>query len=171
MFSPEDFSVLAVYLACVIIGLSFSCLRFDVAIPIASDSLEAKKLLFLSWISLIFFSFLIIIILFLLQPQFSLFETIAESTSLIFLIPAGIGIGGIFSAYQYWAVRNENYSLIGCVRASQAAICVVTQLMAGILGSSWLDSWAYFNASLRLCFFLFGYLFHGVLRVSFSTLM
>ena len=42
LFSPEDFSGMGIYLAFVMIGLSCSCLRFDVAIPIAKDDSEAK---------------------------------------------------------------------------------------------------------------------------------
>lgn len=50
LYTPEDFSDLAVYVALIVIGLSLSCLKLAVAIPLAKTTIDKKNLLFLSCI-------------------------------------------------------------------------------------------------------------------------
>ena len=101
------------------------------AIPIAGSEKDAKNLLFLSLISSLTFGVLIFLLFNLILSQLSLFGLHLANIDLIMLVPIGVCLGGIFSASQHWAVRSENYSLIGSVRAIQAGACVAVQILLG----------------------------------------
>ncbi len=59
LYTPEDYSVLGVYVAIVSILSVVSCLRFEIAIPISKHNEEAKALLLLAIISNIIFTFIL----------------------------------------------------------------------------------------------------------------
>ena len=120
LYTPEDYSVLGVYVAIVSILSVVSCLRFEIAIPIAKSDLSAKKILILS----IYINFLISILLFititLLHSYLVKFTFIAKLGNAIYLIPLGILVAGIYSAFQFWSIRKNNYSDIARSRMMQA---------------------------------------------------
>lgn len=120
LYTPEDYSVLAIYIAIVSIFSVVSCLRFEIAIPIAKSDFSAKKLLILS----IYTNFLISIFLFititLLHSYLLKFTFIAQLGNAIYLIPVGVLVAGMYSALQFWSIRKNNYSDIARSRMMQA---------------------------------------------------
>lgn len=120
IYTPEDYSVLGVYIAIVSIFSVVSCLRFEIAIPIAKSDFSAKKLLILS----IYTNFLISICLFititLLHSYLVKFAFISQLGNAIYLIPMGVLVAGMYSAFQFWSIRKNNYSDIARSRMIQA---------------------------------------------------
>jgi O-antigen/teichoic acid export membrane protein len=128
LYTPEDFSGLAVYIALVTIGLSLTCLKLDVAIPIAKTKTDAKNLFFMSSCSSLIIGLLLFGLALIVIPQLYYFEFRISINNYILLAPIGIGLGGVFSAFQYWAVRHEKFLAIGGIRFFQASVCVLIQV-------------------------------------------
>lgn len=134
LYSPEDFTLFAVYVSLLAILSVASCLRFEIAIPIPREDSEAVQLVLLALIS----SFLISIflgsmvwifhteILYLLkQPDFS---------NLIWLVPIGVLFSGIYNSLQYWATRRKQFPVIAKTRMVQSISGVSIQIIMGAAG-------------------------------------
>ncbi|RZF51147.1 polysaccharide biosynthesis protein [Acinetobacter halotolerans] len=120
LYSPEDYSVLGIYVAIVSILAVISCLRFEIAIPIPEKDEEAKALFFLSLLSNIFLILILYIVLYLTYPFLQGFEIIQKLAIWIWLVPLGVFLSGLYSALQYWSTRRKRFKEIALTRMTQA---------------------------------------------------
>lgn len=133
LYTPDDFSTLAVYTAILSLLTSISCLRFQIAIPIPKDDRKGEILLYLSVLS----AFLVTIVIFvLIYSAQSLINSITQFRlkDYLLLIVLGVFFSGIYSALQYWETRKKNYKIISKTRMSQAVGGATTQILLGLLG-------------------------------------
>lgn len=138
LYSPEDYSILGVYIAMVSILSVISCLRFDIAIPIPQQENEGKALLLLALMSNTIFFVLLYLILFLIHPFIQDFKIIKQMSYWIWLVPFGVYISGLYSALQYWATRHKRFKDIAQTRMTQAVFGNGTSLATGaIWGGFW----------------------------------
>lgn len=138
LYSPEDYSILGVYIAMVSILSVISCLRFDIAIPIPQQEDEGKALLLLALLSNTIFFVVLYFVLFLIHPFIQDFNIIKQLSYWIWLVPFGVYISGLYSALQYWATRHKRFKDIAQTRMTQAVFGNSTSLAAGaIWGGFW----------------------------------
>lgn len=138
LYSPEDYSILGVYIAMVSILSVISCLRFDIAIPIPQQENEGKALFLLALLSNTIFFILLYLLLFLIHPFIQDFKIIKQLSYWIWLIPFGVYISGLYSALQYWATRHKRFKDIAQTRMTQAIFGNGTSLATGaISGGFW----------------------------------
>ena len=131
LYSPADFSVLAVFASVVSIVSVAACLRFDIAVPVAGSDEEAANLLVLALV----FAFLISLVVGVtvaiipenLQEQLGL----ATISPYLWLLPAGILLAGAYSAFQGWFVRKSSFGLISRSRVGQSAVMAGGQIGLG----------------------------------------
>lgn len=134
LYTPEDYSILGVYIAIVSIFAVISCLRFDIAIPIAIDNNEARNIFYLALISNIIFSIIILISILFFYEYISNIEIIRRLSFWVWLIPLGIFLNGLYSALQFWATRNKKFKLIANTRITQALFSNATSMGLAIYG-------------------------------------
>lgn len=138
LYTPEDYSVLGVYVAVVSILAVISCLRFDIAIPIPKDDGEGKALLLLSLISNSIFFVLLYVLLFIIYPFIQSYKIIQQLSYWVWLIPFGVYISGLYSALQYWATRHKRFKDIAQTRMTQSISGNATSLTTGyVWGGFW----------------------------------
>lgn len=131
LYTPEDFSLLAVYLALVSTLSVAACLRLEIAIPLVETEGEAAELLTLA--SLV----LCIVTVILAVPALVLPELVAEelgSPSMapyLWMVPLGVLMVGSYSAMQFWATRVHRFGAIARTRIAQAVVGVSTMLVMG----------------------------------------
>jgi O-antigen/teichoic acid export membrane protein len=133
LYTPEDFSVLAVYAALLgMIGV-VACLRFEIAIPLPSDDLEAVNLMVLG----LFFSTVISALVFLLVALLP--EQIANGLgqpalhAYLWLLPVGVWLSGAFGCVQFWATRRKHFSDVAQTRMTQSVGSALVKLLIGWL--------------------------------------
>lgn len=128
LYTPDDFSTLAVFTSISSILAVSACLRFDIAIPMPAQDEEAFNLLILAMGCLVIVSLLIGIGL--LIAPFSLSELIGrlDLQPYLWLIPISIFLMGAYSALQNWFVRHKAFTLIARSRIAQSAACAGTQI-------------------------------------------
>lgn len=131
LYSPEDFSLLSVYLGIVTLIAGIACLRLDIAIPIVEKDDESASLFILSLISA--FSISLILALFvLLFPQLIIgLIGIPDLAPFLWMIPLGVLISAGYSACQYWATRRKRFNFIAITRITQSISNVGTTLTLG----------------------------------------
>jgi len=133
LYSPEDFSMLAVYTSILALVTVISCLRFEIAIPIPKEIMQAKELLALSIISVLCVNAIVSILIFVFsEPLHAITQD--RLRGYLWLIPIGGVLAGLYAAFQYWSTREKNFVLISKTRMTQSIGGAGTQLGLGYLG-------------------------------------
>lgn len=134
LFTPENFGILALYLAIVGTISVVSSWKYELAIMLPTDEDDAKALVFLSIIITFFTSFIIFVILFFLKRYLG---AVTENVKLfIWLVPVGILINGLLQIFVIWGTRNEQYKSVANARVAQSSVTVFSQLSFGIISIS-----------------------------------
>jgi O-antigen/teichoic acid export membrane protein len=134
MYSPAEFSLLAIYTSILGILVSIVCLRFEIAVPIAESAEEGAKLVIICiFCSLVLSALWATLLLFFGDPIARQLK-VSGAPAVLWLIPVGTAAYGIYAALQNWAVRQKSYSEIFQTRISQAVGGVATQIGLGWAG-------------------------------------
>lgn len=134
LYSPHDFSVLAVYASLLGIISVAACLRLDIAIPMPETDGDAANLLVLALGFCLLVSIAVALPV-LLAP--TAVTTLLHQPGLqpyLWLLPIGVLLTGSYSALQYWATRKKIFGVIAKTRMSQAIGGAGAQLGMGWLG-------------------------------------
>jgi O-antigen/teichoic acid export membrane protein len=133
LYTPEDFSVLAVYAALLgMIGV-VACLRFEIVIPLPSDDFEAANLMVLGLFFATVISGLVFLLVALVPEQIANGLGQPALQSYLWLLPVGVWLTGAFGCVQYWATRCKEFSDIAQTRMTQSVGSVFVQVLMGWL--------------------------------------
>lgn len=134
LYTPADFSLLAVFAGLVSIISVAACLRFDIAVALPEtddEALVVVALAILSAAALTSVFFAIVTIAPNLMSRVTNQDNLSEH---LWLMPVGILFAGTYSTLQSWFVRQKRFSLIARTRITQSASAAGTQLGLGALG-------------------------------------
>lgn len=134
LYSPDDFSLLAVYLGIISMASVVVCLRFDIAIPLAANHDEAIRLLILALGFAGGIALLICIPVLLFPRQTAILINQPRLESYIWMVPAGIFLAAAYSALQFWATRARRFGSIALSRFTQSTVGVFAMLALGWVG-------------------------------------
>ncbi len=134
LYSPEDFALLAVYMAVLGMISIVACLRFDIAIPLAENDKDAVNLLALSLLAVLLVVSITSFIILFAPASVSKLLGSSEIMPYIWLAPLGFAMAGTYSAMQHWFTRMRRFSAIALTRIAQATTGVVTMLALGWVG-------------------------------------
>lgn len=133
IYPPEQYGVMSVF-ASVIAIISFSSLKYEMAIPIVRDDKKAINLFSLC----IYISLLFTIVLFLLLVFFgNNILSLLNAETLInykYLIPIGVLFFGLRELMWQWLFRYKNYTRITSTKVSQNIVGNIVKIGAGLLG-------------------------------------
>lgn len=134
LYSPEDFALLAVYLAIVSTIAVAACLRYEIAIPLSESDDEAAHLLVLSLSAALCVSLLVALSVVFFPSPIGAFFGKPALTPFLWLVPLSILMAAGYSATQYWATRARRFGLIAQTRVTQAGTGVAVMLGMGWFG-------------------------------------
>ncbi len=134
--TPEDFSILAVYVSLLGMFSIAACFRLDIAIPLPEHDNDAVNVMALALLG----SALVAFIMALAVAYFPL-EIIGlikqpKLKPYLWLLPVGVLLASSYGALQYWATRKKDFSTVAKTRIAQAVAGAGTQLglsLAGVL--------------------------------------
>jgi O-antigen/teichoic acid export membrane protein len=135
LYSPEDFSVLAVYIAILTMISVIACLRLEIAIPLPESEEVAANLLALALTFAAVFAGLFALVLFGFGARF--FGAIGkpELSPYGWLLPVGVWLAASYAALQYWSTREKQFELVAKTRVAQATVGLSAQLGLGWWGA------------------------------------
>ncbi|WP_159516562.1 oligosaccharide flippase family protein [Acinetobacter sp. 18QD2AZ41W] len=136
LYTPEEFSLFAIYTSLLLIFSVVSCLRFEIAIPIAEDNNEAIHLVVIALLSNLIISLLIALIIWIFHSDIIFLLRQPNFEGLIWLVPIGVFFSGLYNSLQYWMTRKKNFSLIAKTRMVQSISGSSIQIIMGIVGFS-----------------------------------
>jgi glycosyltransferase involved in cell wall biosynthesis len=112
LFTPDDFSMLAVYMALLSIVSVVACLRFEIAIPLPQDNFEAFNLMALSLIFSTAISAIFALVVGFFSVRVALLMGQPALETYLWLLPVGIWFTCLFSCFQYWVSRTKKFVVI-----------------------------------------------------------
>ena len=134
LYSPSDYGVLSVATSILFVLMSVACLRYDFAIPLPDDEVEAANVLALSLVAAAATSAAAAIALWLLGPWLADRLGLAALGPLVILLALAQLGGGITSAFINWALRVKDFSAIALNRLTQSVALVAVQIGLGFAG-------------------------------------
>jgi len=131
IFSPEDFSVLAIFASSLALVSVVSCLRLEIAIPIPRYENVATRLVILSLLGLILVttSVTVGVVVLNIYPDNIITSKLG---GYLWFLPIAVLIVGLFNTAQFWATRRKKFKVISVTRIFQSLAGVSTQLILGI---------------------------------------
>ena len=133
LYSPEEMSLLALYVAVLTMVAVVTCLRLEIAIPIPkSDSVAANlaALAVISSLVIAVFTCMLLILVWVVDFQYLTGHALWRYA---WLFPVGSLFVGLYATAQFWSTRMARYSLLGRTKVYQALVGSATQIIAGLM--------------------------------------
>lgn len=134
LYTPAEFSVLAVYASVLGILTVVACLRFEIAIPLPERDEDAASLLVLAIMSVIALSLAVALSIIFFRAEIVGLLRFPPIAPYLWMMPVGILLGGAYAAAQFWATRRKHFSRIARTRMLQSMGGVGIQVSAGAIG-------------------------------------
>jgi O-antigen/teichoic acid export membrane protein len=134
LYSPEDFGILAVFIAILgILGIIAS-LRYELAIPIAEDNETALNVVALCLLITLGMATLTALLVWLAGNWFANLLNISEVFTYFWLLPVGVLLIGIYQTFNYWATREKAFGRISQTKLTQSVSSLLIQFSCFKLG-------------------------------------
>lgn len=133
LYSPADFGILAVFsssLAIIVIAGGF---RYDSALPLPKEDIDAAHLFVLFFIILSVSTFILILILYLMGNLVFSFFHAENMLPYIFLFIIGFFGAGIYRGLTYWVTRKRDYARITYTKINQSIGGAGGKILLGLL--------------------------------------
>jgi len=133
IYTPEDFGILAIFMAVVGIVSPFSTLRYSVPIPLLKKDGIAINLFALTTCILLFLTTLVIFILsFYVDEIFEIFS-IGNLVSYWWLIPIMIFVSGSYEILNAWSIRQKYFKAISKSNVFKTLSSSLVKIFLGVL--------------------------------------
>jgi len=136
LYSPEDFSLLAVYVAIIGIATVVSCLRYNIAIPLPEDDADGMALLAVALIAATGISALLALPVLLAPARTAALLGQPGLAPYLWMVPLGVFLASAYNALQYWASRKKRFGLVTRTRMTRAVGGIGTQAAIGAAAPS-----------------------------------
>ena len=140
LFSAEAFGMLGLFTAIVGLLISSANLRYELPVLIARVQSQAIALVYLCLLLVIVTTVLLTIAVFLWGKHVANFLGSPQLLHYLPWISVYVFFSGVFAAFNQWATRQREFTLIASNPVIRASVTVAIQLFAGVcaLSSGWL---------------------------------
>lgn len=135
LYSPEDFGTLAAYVSILSILAVVVSWRYELAIPLPEDEVDAANLMVLSLVILFVMSIFTGIAVWLAGDMIVQRLKVSAIKPYLWFLPVSLFGVGLYKILSYWAVRNKAFSRISRTKVNQSLGQVATQLIIGFMHS------------------------------------
>ena len=136
LYTPQDFALLAVYVALIAIITVVSCLRYNIAIPLPEDDADGMALLGMSLFSATVISALLTLPVLLFPSATAVLLGQPGIASYLWMVPLGVFLASTYNALQYWSSRKKRFGLVTRTRMTRAVGGIGTQAAVGVAAAS-----------------------------------
>lgn len=134
LYSPGDFSVLAVFSGLLQTISVAACLRFDVAVALPERNTDADNLLALAVACAAAVSVGLALVALGVPAGAAIWLGQARLADYLWLLPIAVFLAGCHSALQFWFVREKSFTLITGSRIAQSTASAGSQIGLGGMG-------------------------------------
>lgn len=126
LFSPDDFGVLGAFVAILTILISFSSLKYELAIPQASIKKHTLELVFLCMYINLVVSFFVAVVLSLLW----VFDFYYAGMYL-WILPLAVFFAGSFQVATYYSIKEKDFYLLSKANVGRSSAQAALQIVSG----------------------------------------
>lgn len=134
LYTPADFSTLAVFTGIIAILSVGTCLRFDIAVPLPLKDEDGVAVVLLSLGIAAALNLVLFVAVALFSTTLSGWLGHPELAPYLWLVPVATFLAGAYSTLQFWFVRRKQFGHLARNRVIQAAGSSATQIMLGVAG-------------------------------------
>lgn len=134
LYSPEDFGLLAVYVALLATITVIASLRYQLAIPLPESDDEAAHLVALSLLLVLGMSSGTMLVLLFFRESIAQALNVPVLSGYFWLLPIGVLLAGVYQVFNSWAVRLEAFPAIAGTKLTQALSTVGVQVAGFLVG-------------------------------------
>jgi O-antigen/teichoic acid export membrane protein len=131
LYTPEQFGVLSIYLSLISVMTNICTLKYEMAILIPKQKKSAIALTYISFIILLISCMVMILVLGISQNIINNIFGNQYLHGLSFAIPLGTFLVGTYQILSYFAVREQQYSILAKTKINQSFTQVIFQLLMG----------------------------------------
>ncbi len=135
LYGPESFGVLATFASILALLNVVSSLRYELAIAVPEDDDEAVALVWLCFVLVAISTGLTALGVLLLGDQLVIWLNEPALKPLLWLLPVGVSLSGVYQPLSYWAIRRKQFGLLAQTKFRQSIFGVATNLAAAPLGT------------------------------------
>jgi len=135
LYGPESFGVLATFASILALLNVVSSLRYEMAIAVPEDDDEAIALVWLCFVLVAISTALTALGVALLGDQLVSWLDQPALKPLLWLLPVGVLLTGVYQPLSYWAIRRKQFGLLAQTKFRQSIFGVATNLAAAPLGT------------------------------------
>jgi O-antigen/teichoic acid export membrane protein len=135
LYDPAEFGVLSLYAAILMVVVSVSQFRYDLAIPSADSDEEATHLTSISLLVGVASSFLVGVAVVLLQALAPAGLESNHLAGVLWVMPLAVLAASIGQALGSWAIQQRQFRRLGRARATQGISQALTQVVLGLAGT------------------------------------
>jgi len=128
LYTPEDFGLLAVYAGMLALIGVIASLRYELAIPLPEDDVEAANVAILSLLLVVISTALTAVLALMLGTPIAELLGVPLLSNYLWLLPVGVFLSGAYTVFNYWSVRTKCFSIIARTKLSQAIATLAVQL-------------------------------------------
>jgi len=128
LYTPEDFGLLATYMAIFSSLSALTCWSYQFAIVLPEKEEDAANLLVLSMAIAAGMSAIIFGMVAILRLPTTILLGAPGLSDVLWFLPLSILGMGLFQAFNYWLIRKKNFNRVAVARVSRSAATVATQL-------------------------------------------
>jgi len=134
LYTPEDFGLLAVYGSLLALISVIASLRYELAIPLPEDDQEAANVAALCLLLIAGTTLLSVLATVFLGEYISNALGVPALAAYLWLLPLGVLLGGGYTVFNYWAVRNKDFKKIAGTKIIQSLAGLAIQITGYKLG-------------------------------------
>jgi len=134
LYSPEDFGILALFLAVTSIVALFSTARYENAILLPREEADAANILCLCFAIIAVVSALTLVLVGALRIPIARLLGEPRIAPWLYLVPLSVALTGTFQSLNYWVNRQRNYRRLALSRISQSVAGTSINIGMGIAG-------------------------------------
>lgn len=132
IYNPAEYGILVVFMSLLALFSGVESLRYECAIPIAENDEDAINVLSLSFIIILCFSIVALLILFLFgEIILKLFSAETLIKYRVF-IPISFLLYGIYQILMMWNFRKRSFSAISQTKITQSISSAITKVVLGL---------------------------------------
>lgn len=132
IYRPDEFGLLAIYAACVTVLSVIATMRFELAITLPDNHLDAANLVMLTLKVCTLISALLFVPITLFGRDMAVALGHERLAFWLYLLPLSVLASGVFSTLQFWYNRLSQYKTIAVNRVQQSLLTAGTQISFGL---------------------------------------
>ena len=136
LYNPSQFGIAAAFFSVLVVIAIVACLRYELAIPQASNDHEAVSLLALCFILAFLINATLGIIIFFLGEVILVLLGLSEIAPYLWLLPISVFLLSVYQILTYWGVRNKLFKTLAQTKIVQVLSMLFIQIAGYKFGTT-----------------------------------